>query len=143
MASDTVSNIICSGGIILAKETKRFLFLLRNKENTWGFVGGRKEPQDQTAFETLNRELSEELTVVPKIEKTVPLELYTSNDGNFQYHTYVLITEKEFVPCLNDEHSGYAWVSYANWPKPLHQAVKTSLHNRANKTKLEVILDII
>jgi 8-oxo-dGTP pyrophosphatase MutT (NUDIX family) len=143
MASDTVSNIICSGGIILAKETKRFLFLLRNKENTWGFVGGRKEPQDQTAFETLNRELSEELTVVPKIEKTVPLELYTSNDGNFQYHTYVLITEKEFVPQLNEEHVGYAWVSYGNWPKPLHQAVKTSLHNKANKTKLEVILDII
>lgn len=143
MASDTVSKIICSGGIVLARETKRFLFLLRNKEQTWGFVGGQKEPGDATPYETLIREITEELGSVPVIEKTVPLELYTSNDGDFHYHTYVLITEKEFVPQLNDEHSGYAWVSYANWPKPLHQAVKTSLNNRANKTKLEVILDII
>ena len=143
MASDTVSKIICSGGIILSKETKRFLFLLRNKENTWGFVGGQKEPADATAYETLTREMLEELGTAPSIEKTVPLELYTSNDGEFHYHTYVLITSKEFVPVLNDEHVGYAWVSYEKWPKPLHQAVKTSLNNRTNKTKLELILDLI
>jgi 8-oxo-dGTP pyrophosphatase MutT (NUDIX family) len=143
MASDTVSNIVCSGGIILAKETKRFLFLLRNKESVWGFVGGQKEPFDQTPFEALNREITEEISSIPKIEKTVPLELYVSNDGKFHYHTYVLIVEKEFIPVLNGEHNGYAWVSYGNWPKPLHQAVKTSLSNRTNKTKLELILDLI
>jgi 8-oxo-dGTP pyrophosphatase MutT (NUDIX family) len=143
MASDTVTNIICSGGIFLSKKSKRFLFLLRSKESVWGFVGGQKEPSDQTAFEALNREILEEISVCPKIEKTVPLELYVSNDGQFQYHTYVLIVEDEFVPVLNEEHCGYAWVNYGCWPKPLHQAVKTSLHNRANKTKLEVILDLI
>lgn len=143
MASDTVNQITCSGGIFLSKETKRFLFLLRNKENCWGFVGGQKEPADQTPFEALTREIKEEISVTPNIEKVVPLELYTSSDGMFNYHTYVLIVDKEFIPVLNEEHQGYAWVSYGNWPKPLHQAVKTSLNNRANKTKLEVILDLI
>lgn len=143
MASDTVNDIVCSGGIILSKDTKRFLFLLRNKENVWGFVGGQKEPQDATPFEALNREISEEIDSCPKIEKVVPLELYVSNDSKFYYHTYVLIVEKEFMPVLNEEHCGYAWVQYGNWPKPLHQAVKTSFNNRANKNKLEVILDLI
>ena len=137
------NNIVCSGGVILSRETKRFLFLLRNKENVWGFVGGQKEPTDQTPFEALNREIAEEISVSLKIEKVVPLELYTSNDGQFHYHTYVLIVEKEFIPILNDEHCGYAWVSYENWPKPLHQAVRTSLRSQVNKTKLEVILDFI
>lgn len=143
MASDTVSKIICSGGIVLARETKRFLFLLRNKEQVWGFVGGQKEPTDSTPYETLMREITEELGFTPVIEKTVPLELYTSNDCNFYYHTYVLIIKEEFIPKLNQEHIGYAWVNHENWPKPLHQAVKTSLNNRTNKTKLETILDII
>lgn len=143
MASNTVNHIVCSGGIFVSKETKRFLFLLRNKENVWGFVGGQKEPSDQTPYEALLREITEEIATSPKIEKTVPLELYTSNDGSFFYHTYVLIVEKEFLPKLNGEHCGYAWVDYGNWPKPLHLAVKTSLNNKANKNKLEVILDLI
>lgn len=143
MASDTINDIICSGGIILARETKRFLFLLRNKESVWGFVGGQKEPTDSTPYEALLREINEEISLCPKIQKTVPLELYISNDNKFYYHTYVLIIEKEFVPILNEEHVGYAWVNYSNWPKPLHQAVKTSLNNRANKNKIEVILDLI
>lgn len=143
MASDTVNEVVCSGGIILAKETRRFLFLLRNKENVWGFVGGQKEPQDATPFEALNREIGEEIYSCPDIKKVVPLELYVSNDSKFHYHTYVLIVEKEFMPVLNGEHCGYAWVQYGNWPRPLHQAVKTSLNNKANKNKLEVILDLI
>lgn len=143
MASDTITTIICSGGLILSRETKRFLLLLRSKEGVWGFVGGQKEPGDATPFEALTREIKEEILFCSKIEKTVPLELYISSDGKFHYHTYVLLIEKEFVPVLNEEHVGYAWVSYGHWPKPLHQAVKTSLNNKANKTKLEIILDII
>lgn len=116
---------------------------MRNKENVWGFVGGQKEPQDSTPFEALNREINEEIYSCPKIEKVVPLELFVSNDSKFHYHTYVLIVEDEFMPVLNGEHCGYAWVKYGNWPRPLHQAVKTSLNNKVNKNKLEVILDLI
>ena len=137
--------IICSGGLFLSKETNRFLFLLRNQgrtAGTWGLVGGRKEPSDATPFEALRREIEEEIGKVTTLQKIVPLELFTSNDQNFQYNTYVCIVEEEFIPILNEEHSGYAWCSFDNWPKPLHQGVKTSFGNKVIRAKLELLLDL-
>ena len=66
MANPTIKSeqIIASGGLFLAKDTKRFLFLLRTQgrtAGTWGLVGGRKEPSDATAFEALRREVEEEI----------------------------------------------------------------------------------
>jgi 8-oxo-dGTP pyrophosphatase MutT (NUDIX family) len=138
--------IICSGGLFLAKDTKRFLLLLRTHgktAGTWGLVGGRKEPSDTTPFEALKREIEEEIGTVDHIRKTIPLELFTSNDQNFQYNTYVVMVDHEFIPTLNDEHSGYAWCSFDNWPKPLHQGVKTSFANRVVRAKLELLLDLL
>lgn len=138
--------IICSGGLFLAKDTKRFLLLHRTQgktANTWGLVGGRKEPSDTTPFEALKREIEEEIGTVDHIRKTIPLELFTSNDQNFQYNTYVVMVDHEFVPTLNEEHSGYAWCSFDNWPKPLHQGVKTSFANRVVRAKLELLLDLL
>lgn len=138
--------IICSGGLFLAKDTKRFLLLHRTQgktANTWGLVGGRKEPSDTTPFEALKREIEEEIGTVDHIKKTIPLELFTSNDQNFQYNTYVVMVDHEFVPTLNEEHSGYAWCSFDNWPKPLHQGVKTSFANRVVRAKLELLLDLL
>jgi hypothetical protein len=138
--------IVCSGGLFLTKDTKRFLFLLRTQgktAGTWGLVGGKKEPQDYTPYDALKREIEEEVGKTPAIKKIVPLELFTSNDQQFQYNTYVLIVEKEFIPMLNEEHSGYAWCDLNAWPKPLHQGVKTSLSNRSIRTKIELLLDLI
>jgi 8-oxo-dGTP pyrophosphatase MutT (NUDIX family) len=146
MASNTIKQIIASGGIFLSEETKRFLFLLRNNgktSGTWGLVGGKKEPSDLTVIDALQREISEEVGKTPKIKKIIPLELFVSNDDNFQYNTYILIVDKEFIPTLNFEHNGYAWCSYESWPKPLHLGVKNSLNNRVVKAKLELLLDLI
>ena len=139
-------DIICSGGLFFAKDTKRFLFLLRNQgrtAGTWGIVGGKKEPSDITAYAALEREIKEEIGASPKIKKTIPLELFTSEDQRFFFNTYVLIVDKEFIPVLNDEHVGYAWCALNQWPKPLHQGVKRSLSNKTNKTKIELLFDII
>lgn len=146
LESNTLNQIVCSGGLFLARDTKRFLFLLRTQgktAGTWGLAGGKKEPSDATPYEALNREISEEVGKTPPIKKTIPLELFTSNDQNFQYNTYVLIVDKEFIPTLNLEHSGYAWCSFDNWPKPLHQGVKNSFNNKAIRSKLELLLDLI
>jgi 8-oxo-dGTP pyrophosphatase MutT (NUDIX family) len=146
MASNSLNQIVCSGGIFLAKDTRRFLFLLRTQgktAGTWGLVGGKKEPTDITAVDALKREITEEVGKTPAIKKIVPLELFTSNDQNFQYNTYVLLVDKEFMPTLNDEHSGYAWCTYDEWPKPLHQGVKNSLNNKSIKAKLEILLELI
>ena len=146
MATTPLNQIVCSGGLFLAKETGRFLFLLRSQgktAGTWGFVGGRKEPSDITPYDALTREIHEEVGKTPTIKKIIPLELFVSNDQNFQYNTYVLLIDREFIPTLNEEHSGYAWCNYDSYPKPLHQGVKSSLSNKIIKAKLEILLDLI
>jgi 8-oxo-dGTP pyrophosphatase MutT (NUDIX family) len=146
MAISTLNQIVCSGGLFLAKDTKRFMLLLRTQgktAGTWGLVGGKKEPTDTTPVDVLRREIDEEVGHTPNIEKIVPLELFISNDQHFQYNTYVLLVEKEFIPTLNNEHSGYAWCEYDAWPKPLHQAVRNSLNNKIIRAKLELLLDLL
>ena len=146
MASNTLNQVICSGGLFLAKDTQRFLLLLRNQgktAGTWGLVGGKKEPNDVTLIDSLTREIQEEVSKTPPIKKIVPLELFTSNDQHFQYNTYVLLIDREFIPVLNEEHVGYAWCRFDNWPKPLHQGLKNSFNNKTIRAKLEVILDLI
>jgi 8-oxo-dGTP pyrophosphatase MutT (NUDIX family) len=141
-----MTEIVCSGGLFLAKDTKRFLFLLRTKgktAGTWGLVGGKKEPDDHTPYDTLKREVSEEVGKVPAIKKIIPLELFISNDKQFHYNTYVLLVEKEFIPTLNEEHAGYAWCDLNQWPKPLHQGVKTSLSNKSIRSKIEILLELV
>jgi 8-oxo-dGTP pyrophosphatase MutT (NUDIX family) len=146
MAFNSLNQVICSGGLFLAKDTGRFLFLLRTQGKTagsWGIVGGKKEPSDVTAYDALTREIQEEVGKTPAIKKVIPLELFTSNDQNFQYNTYVLLVDKEFIPVLNEEHSGYAWCNYENFPKPLHQGVRNSFTNKIIKAKIELLLDLI
>ncbi len=146
MAFGFMTEIICSGGLFFAKDTKRFLFLLRSQgktAGTWGIVGGKKEPLDSTPYAALQREISEEVGKIPTIKKAIPLELFTSEDQHFQFNTYMLIVEKEFIPTLNHEHVGYAWCNLNQWPKPLHQGVKRSLTNKTNRTKIELLLEII
>jgi 8-oxo-dGTP pyrophosphatase MutT (NUDIX family) len=139
-------NIICSGGLFLTQSTKRFLFLNRasgKTADTWGIAGGKNEPTDQTPYEALCREITEEIGFLPQIEKAIPLEQYVSKDEGFYYHTYVLLVKDEFIPKLNDEHTGYAWVDYECWPKPLHSGLKTTLQSKTNNAKIQTILDII
>ena len=146
MATSSLNQIICSGGLFLAKDTKRFLFLLRTQgktAGTWGLVGGKKEPADITPVDALHREIKEEIGTVPKLEKIIPLELFISNDQNFYYNTYVVLVDKEFIPTLNEEHAGYAWCEFDQWPKPLHQGVKNSFNNKIIRAKLELLLDLI
>lgn len=146
MAFNSLNQIICSGGIFLAKDTKRFLLLLRSQgktAGTWGLVGGKQEPQDGTLVDTLKREITEEIGKTPAIRKIVPLELFVSNDQHFQYNTYVILVDKEFIPELNKEHCGYAWTCYDQWPKPLHQGVKNSFANKIIRAKIEILLDLV
>jgi 8-oxo-dGTP pyrophosphatase MutT (NUDIX family) len=146
VALGVMTDIVCSGGLFLSKNTQRFLFLLRDQGKTagsWGIAGGKLEPSDVTPYDGLLREIEEELGSVPTIIKTVPIEWYASRDEAFSYHTYILIVEDEFIPRLNEEHSGYAWCSLNNWPKPLHQGLKSTLTSKTTRIKIETILNVI
>jgi 8-oxo-dGTP pyrophosphatase MutT (NUDIX family) len=139
-----MEKIICSGALFYTLDTHRFLFLHRTKgkqNNLWGLVGGTNEGAE-TPWESLKREISEEIGDV-KIKKTIPLETFVSNDDKFQFHTYLCLVNEEFIPKLNDEHDGYAWVSFTKWPKPLHHGLKNTLTNKTNQIKLETVFKLI
>jgi 8-oxo-dGTP pyrophosphatase MutT (NUDIX family) len=139
-----MEKIICSGALFYTLDTHRFLFLHRTKgkqNNLWGLVGGTNEGQE-TPWESLKREISEEIGDI-KIKKTIPLETFVSNDDKFQFHTYLCLVDNEFIPKLNDEHDGYAWVSFTKWPKPLHHGLRNTLQNKTNQVKLETVFKLI
>ena len=136
--------IICIGALFYALDTKHFLLLHRangRKNNLWGLVGGTNEGVE-TPWEGLQREIKEEIGSV-NIKKTIPLETFISNDDKFHFHTYLCVIEKEFLPKLNDEHDGYAWVSFGMWPKPLHFGLHNTLKSKTNTQKLETVIQLV
>tara|TARA_A100001015_G_scaffold296707_1_gene377347 strand:+ start:3009 stop:3440 length:432 start_codon:yes stop_codon:yes gene_type:complete len=139
-----MNKIICSGAIIYSLATKRFLFLHRTQgknNNLWGLVGGTNE-ESETPWESLKREIQEEIGVID-IKKTIPLETFVSNDSKFSFHTYLCVIQDEFIPKLNFEHNGFAWVSFGSWPKPLHLGLRNTLTNKTNIAKLETVFKLI
>jgi len=136
--------ITCSGALVYSLKTERFLFLYRKRsknQNVWGLVGGTSE-QLERPWETLKREIDEEIGHI-EIKKTIPLETFVSNDEKFNFHTYLCLVEDEFIPTLNYEHSGYAWTSFGDWPKPLHQGLNNTLKNKNNIQKLDTVFKLI
>jgi len=136
--------IICSGALVYARSTKRFLLLHRTQgraKDVWGLVGGTNE-EKETPWEGLKREIFEEIGEI-EIKKTIPLETFISNDSNFHFHTYLCVVDNEFIPILNNEHNGYAWTTFQSWPKPLHNGLKNTLTNKVNQTKLETVFKVM
>jgi len=139
-----MNEIVCSGALFYAINTKRFLFLHRatgKQNNVWGLVGGTNE-NTETPLEALQREITEEIGNV-NVKKIIPLETFISNDNHFLFYTFLNIVSKEFTPDLNHEHNGYAWVSLGCWPNPLHHGLKNTLRNKINQAKLETIIKLI
>lgn len=137
--------IVCSGALFYTLDTNRFLLLHRTQSkqnNVWGLVGGTNE-DTETPWEGLKREIQEEIGSLPNIKKTIPLETFVSNDDHFSFHTYLCVVESEFIPTLNGEHDGYAWVSFGKWPKPLHNGLANTLRSRTNQQKLETVFKLV
>ena len=118
--------------------TGRYLYLLREDvkhPETWALPGGKLE-SGETLLSGMERECIEELGFFPAYQRLVPLEKFTSADSMFQYHTWVCIVHDEFVPILNHEHLGYAWINAGTWPKPMHPGLWSTLNIEAVKNKL-------
>lgn len=132
------------GALFYSQQTKRYLFLLRNgsKHNGhWGLVGGKLEA-GETPIKALTREITEEIGEVA-YSKVIPLEHFTSDNHQFEYHTYLIVVENDFVPKLNHEHRGYAWTSIADHPKPLHPGVWRSFNFQSILDKIKTLENIL
>lgn len=137
--------ITAAGALFLSIKTKRFLFLMRADDtytNTWATVGGRAE-LGETVIESLSREIQEEIGFLPLVRKTIPVDLFVSNDEKFEFHTFICLVDNEFIPDLNSEHKGYAWSGIDSFPKPLHPALYNALKSTELKTKIENVLNLL
>ena len=121
--------------------TDRYLYLLRNDNKnpyTWGLPGGKVE-SNETLYEAIHRECSEELGSWPEPIKMVPIEKFTSPDLKFCYHTFFCLVSDEFVPLLNDEHCGYSWIESGVYPKPMHPGLWSTIHFEEIIEKINIV----
>ena len=125
----SLSNMIKqAGGVFFySKSTKRYLYLLRSDQRspTWSIPGGGIE-QDETLLEGIERECNEEMGFSIVDIKLIPIQKFVNNA--FVYHTFFCEVEEEFIPTLNDEHVGYAWVTEGQYPKPLHPGLFSTVN---------------
>ena len=134
-----------AGACIIAKDTKRIILQQRDKYGShprnWGFWGGKVEDNENIS-QALLREVCEELGLDIKkdVKKIYPLDQYLSRNKAFSYYSFVIVVRKEFIPTLNHESGGYAWIEHEYFPKPLHPGTRRTLFK---KNKLKVIRDII
>jgi 8-oxo-dGTP pyrophosphatase MutT (NUDIX family) len=130
-----------AGVFFYSNSTNRFLYLLRTDSknpNTWGIPGGKIE-QGETLFEGIIRECEEEIGYFPNCAKLIPIQKFINH--SFTYHTFYCKVEEEFIPRLNDEHCGYAWVTEGQYPKPLHPGLFSTVNFDIVKIKLKALME--
>lgn len=134
-----------TGALIYSIQTHRYLFLLRagtRYSNTWGLPGGKVDA-GETVSEGLIREILEELGGTIDKPKLIPIEKFTSDNGKFCYHTFLIPVDEEFIPYLNEEHKGYAWCGIEDYPKPLHPGVWRTVNFNEVIAKLRIVQGIL
>jgi 8-oxo-dGTP pyrophosphatase MutT (NUDIX family) len=116
-----------AGVFFYSSSTNRYLYLLRsdNKSPTWSIPGGGID-KGETLLEGVARECQEEMDLSIDDLKLIPIQKFVNN--NFTYHTFFCEVEEEFIPTLNDEHVGYAWVREGQYPKPLHPGLFSTVN---------------
>jgi len=117
-----------AGVFFYSTQTQRFLYLLRtdNKNpGNWGIPGGKID-EGETLMKGIERECLEEIGFFPKEAKLVPIQKFVNRD--FTYHTFFCELKEEFIPILNEEHCGYAWVGDGQYPKPLHPGLFSTVN---------------
>lgn len=128
------------GAFIFAKDTERYLFLLRNGKSwplTWSIPGGKIE-FNETLQDGLAREIQEELGGRLIDPELIFIDQFISANKNFRYTSYFVSVESEFVPFLNDEHIGYAWLPLSAAPRPLHPGIIRTLACQPVMEKIKI-----
>lgn len=116
-----------AGVFFYSKSTNRYLYLLRSdhRSPTWSIPGGGID-ENETLLEGIIRECYEEMNFDLSELRLIPIQKFVNN--NFTYHTFFCEVVEEFIPELNHEHVGYAWVKEGQYPKPLHPGLFSTVN---------------
>jgi 8-oxo-dGTP pyrophosphatase MutT (NUDIX family) len=128
-----------AGVFFYSKKTERYLYLLRTdarNPGNWGIPGGKIE-EGETLLEGIARECEEEIGLFPTQAKLIPIQKFVNN--TFTYHTFFCELSDEFIPILNDEHCGSAWVGDNQYPKPLHPGLFSTVNFDVVQEKLKTL----
>jgi len=139
------SSITAVGVWFYSVDTQRYLYLMRNDPkhpHCWGLPGGKSE-LGESLVDTMTRECQEELGNMPEYLRLMPLEKFTTADAGFSYNTFFCSVAHEFVPVLNDEHIGYAWLDSGTWPKPMHPGLWSTVNFDAVRDKITTIEQLV
>jgi 8-oxo-dGTP pyrophosphatase MutT (NUDIX family) len=134
-------NNTSAGIFFFSLNSSRFLYLLRTdpkNPGNWGIPGGKIEKKE-TLFEGLSRECREEIGFFPVDAKLIPIQKFTNH--SFIYHTFFCPVKEEFIPVLNEEHCGYAWVGDNQYPKPLHPGLFNTINFDVVVGKLKALTE--
>lgn len=129
-----------AGVFFYSSHTNRFLYLLRTdtkNPGNWGIPGGKIE-EDETLLEGVIRECEEEIGFFPDHAKLIPIQKFVNH--TFTYHTFFCEISEEFIPILNVEHCGYAWVGENQYPKPLHPGLFSTVNMDIVQDKLKTLM---
>lgn len=141
---EQIKDKIGVGALFVSTKTQRVLLNLRAPHKThamcWALFGGMVEDGEQPK-DALFREMTEEMSFVPDIEKLYPFDVYQSKDKRFKYYSFVAVVEEEFTPVLNTENCGYCWIDLGLWPKPMHQGAKISFCSLKAVDKIKIIIN--
>jgi 8-oxo-dGTP diphosphatase len=135
------STVSAVGVWFYSQSTDRYLYLMRNDikhPDTWGLPGGRIE-EGENLLSAMYRECQEELGKMPDYTRLIPIEQFTTDDGVFSYHTFFCVVAEEFIPELNHEHFGYAWLDTSIVPRPLHKGLWSTINFDAVRNKIQTI----
>ena len=128
-----------AGVFFYSRNTNRYLYMLRTdtkNPGNWGIPGGKIE-DNETLLEGIIRECEEEVGYFPQNGKLIPIQKFINN--TFTYHTFFCEVQEEFIPVLNAEHCGYAWVGEGQYPKPLHPGLFSTVNFDVVQEKLNTL----
>lgn len=131
------------GVLFLSVDSDRVLLNLRAPHKThslcWSLWGGMCNSGEQP-IDALARELHEEMGFIPDIEKLYPFDAYQSTDNHFRFYSFVAVVSREFIPIINSESAGYAWINLGQWPKHMHRETGLSFCNSHSLRKMKMII---
>jgi len=95
--------------VVLQNDEGKVLILQRAGNGFWLLPGGRIEESDENLEEALAREVFEEIKVRVTVGKPIAVDTAT------HWHTFAVAflatTEGPVTPVLDEEHTGYEWVT--------------------------------